>query len=94
MADTYNGIAACADDQALRNRVTACAAQQQLAGRFLDPPDPTIWAYQHRWTWAASPGWGAAMESAVADNNPGSDPTIITDGMILSTVQGMTDSAS
>jgi hypothetical protein len=40
---------------------------------------------------AATPGWAEAWESAVAGGivSPGSDPGVITDGMILAAVQPM-----
>jgi len=91
MPDTYGSIAVTADDTALTKRVTACASQEQLGGRTLDPANPESWTYQHRWQWAAQPGWGAAMASATVSGNPnpGADPAVITDGMILSAVQGL-----
>jgi hypothetical protein len=51
-----------------------------------------IWRY-NRYVWAASPGWGGAWDSALAGHpddpayEPGRDPAVITDGMILATVQ-------
>ena len=45
--------------------------------------------------WAASPGWDAAWESALASHpdepeyDPGADEAAITDAMILSQVQSM-----
>lgn len=37
----------------------------------------------------AEPGWGAAWDSAIAAEveNPGADPAVISDGMILTAVQ-------
>jgi hypothetical protein len=39
----------------------------------------------------ASPGWDEAWSSALASggDNPGRDPAVITDGMILSEVQAL-----
>jgi hypothetical protein len=55
------------------------------------------WVEQNRYLWASSPGWGAAWDSALAahppetepDYEPGRDPGVITDGMILTTVQAL-----
>jgi hypothetical protein len=55
----------------------------------IDPPEG--WQFERRWRLAASPGWDAAWASAVAggDEDPGSNPGVITDGMILSAVQAL-----
>lgn len=87
-ADTYLGIASAADSYSLQRRVTACAAQQGAPG------DPYAWTVEHRYEWAASPGWGAAWDSALAAHpedgyDPGADPAVVSDGMILATVQQM-----
>lgn len=81
---TYLTISKIAADPALTLRVTACAAQE-------GEPDPSGWAFTHRYNWAASPGWDAAWESALAahDADPGSNEAVITDGMILSAVQAL-----
>lgn len=85
MSDTYLAIADAADSYSLQRRVAACAAQQDAPG------DPYQWAVDHRYTWAAAPGWGAAWASAEASGNPdpGADPAVITDPMILTQVQAM-----
>jgi hypothetical protein len=77
-------------------RLRAAATQQA----YLDAvkiTDPLTWVDLNRYVWAASPGWGAAWDSALAahppatepDYEPGRDPGVITDGMILSTVQAL-----
>lgn len=83
--DQYLTISTVADDSHMVRRVSACAAQQNAPG------DPVQWAYDNRYTWAASPGWAAAWDSALASDNPnpGADPAVITDGQILSQVQTM-----
>lgn len=61
------------------------------------PKDPDRWAADERRYWASAPGWSEAWESAIAshppedfpDYDPGSDPGVITDGMVLSQVQSM-----
>lgn len=84
MADTYDSIADVADSASLARRVTACASQE-------GDPSPETWTYQHRWQYAAQPGWGAAFASAEAGGNPdpGADPAVVTDGQILSAVQAL-----
>ena len=84
MSDSYLSISAIAADHAMQTRVTACAAQQ-------DAPDPEQWAIGNRYGWASSPGWGAAWDSALAGGvpDPGTDPSVISDGMILAAVQQM-----
>ena len=81
--DTYLAIADVADSPNLQRRVTACAAQQHAPG------DPGAWTWENRYRWASSPGWGAAWDSAIASGepDPGANPAVITDGMILATVQ-------
>jgi hypothetical protein len=80
----YQDIADMAVSSSLRRRVAASAAQEDAT--ITDPDD---WTAVNRYKWAAAPGWDAAWASAVAGNNPdpGSDPGVITDGMILSQVQ-------
>lgn len=83
--DAYLTINTIAGDATMMGRLAACAAQQSAPG------DPYQWAYTHRYTWAASPGWAAAWDSAVAGGieDPGSDPAVITDPQILTQVQTM-----
>ena len=93
MADSYWHIGLCASDPDMQSRVAACAAQQQSQGANIIG-DPFAWALEHRLTWASSPGWGAAWESALVAENPapGRDPAVISDGMILATVQQLAGS--
>jgi hypothetical protein len=81
----YWDIATMVADTDLTSRVAASAAQEHAPG------DPAGWAFDHRWDWAAQPGWDAAWASAVAAGNehPGQDAGVITDGMILSAVQSI-----
>lgn len=87
--DTYLAIANAADSHSMQRRITACAAQQNAPG------DPTQWALTNRYQWAAAPGWGAAWDSALAAHpddpayDPGADPAVITDAMILAQIQAM-----
>ena len=64
------------------DRVTACASQEGAS-------DPYTAMQSLRWPVASASDIEAAYESALAADNPapGADPTVITDGMILSAVQ-------
>ena len=79
----YWEISAMARDADLGARVQACAAQE-IDG------DPYQWQAANMLDVVASPGWDEAWSSALAGGNeaPGRDPAVITDGMILSAVQG------
>lgn len=85
---SYLDQAAIADNASMMKRVAQCAAQEGV-------PNPDDWTNVNRRVWAASPGWDAAWASAMAshEGNPsydaGADEAVITDPMILSTVQGM-----
>ena len=73
---------------AMFNRVAQCAATEGTA-------NPNTWTAENARGWAASPGWDAAWESALASHpdepeyDPGADEAAITDAMILSQVQSM-----
>lgn len=84
MADTYLSIALLAQDSWMIQRVSACAAKEGIT-------NPDGWAGIYRWDWASQPGWGEAYEYAQNTGNadPGKDPAVITDGMILSAVQSI-----
>ena len=99
--DSYLSISAIANDNDMTERVRASATQQWVLGNApaisADPINqgafaPLAWTDANRYVWAASPGWGAAWDSALAggDENPGRDPAVISDAMILSTVQALT----
>lgn len=85
---TYRTVAAMVASASLIDREYAAIAKEGI-----DPPE--AWQDQHRWKLAAQPGWDAAWDSALAahpddpDYDPGSDEGVITDGMILSAVQGL-----
>jgi hypothetical protein len=85
MTDQYATINRIAQDPGMLGRVTACAAQQGVQ----EAPDG--WAWENRHRWASAPGWGATWDSAVAGGiqDPGADPAVITDGMILAQLQAM-----
>lgn len=79
---TYSTVATMAEDYALNRRMTAAVATEGIY-------DPVSWLYPRKWSVVSAPGWAAAWESAVASGipDPGEDPGVITDGMILSSVQ-------
>jgi hypothetical protein len=94
MADSYLSIAAIAGDEFMRERMMAASTQQSYLGSApLIQPTVFQWVDNNRYVWAASPGWGAAWDSALAAHpddpayEPGRDQAVITDGMILATVQ-------
>lgn len=77
-----------AKDEDFIARCNACAAQE------LDPAtktNPLAYVYANIWTLAASPGFDAAYESAIAGGiaRPGWDPAVISDGQILSAMQAL-----
>lgn len=83
---TYSAIAKAARDQHLRSRIAACLAQEGgLDEHPIPAADAIIWAC------CAQPGWGEAWAYALATEvaDPGDDPAVISDGMILSAVQSI-----
>jgi hypothetical protein len=80
----YIDVASMVKSASLQEREWAALAKEGI-----DPPEG--WQFTHRWLLAASPGWDAAWASAVAGgmDDPGADPGVITDGMILSAIQGI-----
>src|SRR6187402_1043112 len=85
---TYKAVAEIVASDSLLVREHAAIAKEGI-----DPPE--VWQNQHRWKLAASPGWDAAWDSALAghpddpDYDPGADQGVITDGMILSAIQSL-----
>lgn len=79
---SYATINQCANDQALRGRVTAACAQEGA-----DNPSQSM--FDVMWPLSSASDIEAAYASALAANNPdpGGDEGVITDGMILSAVQ-------
>lgn len=79
---SYGTVNQAFNDTELRGRVlAACAAE----GR--NPPDPAFVSVI--WPVVTAPDVEAAYASALEAENPspGGDPSVITDGMILSAVQ-------
>jgi hypothetical protein len=82
---TYLTIAKITQSSSLRQRLTACAAQE-------DKPQPySAWVDDHIWDIASAPGWAGKWESAVAGDiaDPGAHEGVITDGDILAVVQNL-----
>lgn len=85
-------------DEISHNGSMLARVAQAAASEAINDPDE--WTWKWRRTWAAAPGWDAAWESYEASHpddgdpetpapDPGADPGVITDGMILSQVQIM-----
>lgn len=83
MSDSLISIAKLSSDPDFIARCAAAIATQPVA------VDSRQWA--HRWSMelAASPGFGAAYESALVSGvpNPGADASVISDQQILAAVQ-------
>lgn len=85
---SYTSISKCADDGHFNARITACCAQEGIT-------NPQQEASEIRWAVAAKSDIEAAYAYALNAGNPspGADPTVITDGQILSAVQSIYDPA-
>lgn len=83
---SYSSQAQLANDSFFRNRVAACAAVE-----IPHTHQPVQWCQDHVWWVAASPGFADAYEYALNTDveNPGNDPSVITDAQILSAVQAI-----
>lgn len=79
---SYKTINQCANDSEFMNRVTACCAKEGS-----NSPQTTM--YEVIWPVASASDIEAAYASALAGENPspGGDEAVITDQMILSSVQ-------
>ena len=81
---SYWDISDMAQNEDMLNRVKACVAQEH------PDADPETWVSTYMLKVCASPNWGESWASALANLNitqPGKDPSVISDGMILSAVQ-------
>ena len=85
---SYNAIYACATDPDFRNRVAACAVQENAA-----PAGGEAYATQNALTIASrkdiEQAWSYSMTSDPYHPRRGHDEAIITDGMILTAVQAL-----
>jgi hypothetical protein len=79
---SYSSINTCANDPSFLGRLTACCADEGAV-------DPHGEMGRLRWVVASADDIESSYEYALnADNpDPGGDPTVITDAMILSAVQ-------
>jgi hypothetical protein len=92
---SYSSIAASAVDQALVDRVSAATAQEAWNNPAVanmpftrNVQESAANAVRMVWPVAIASDVAAAYESALAAGNPdpGGDPAVITDGMILANV--------
>lgn len=85
---SYLTITRMVQSGVLQQRMIACAAQELHDGQ-----DPVTWVGLNTWLLCASPGWSEAWDSADAaagaNGDHGHNEGVITDGMILSAVQGL-----
>jgi hypothetical protein len=85
---SYNTVVVMVSSMSLTTRCAAAASGEGVDG-------PLLWAQEHAWELASSPGWSEAWKSAqdgaTTTNNPdiGQRDDVITDGMILAAVQGL-----
>lgn len=77
-----------AQDQDFVNRCNACAAKEINPA---SPTNPLSYVATNIWALAAAPGFDAAYESAIAAGigRPGWEPSVISDGQILSAMQAL-----
>jgi hypothetical protein len=78
----YSDIALLAADNDFIQRTRACASTEGIA-------DPVSWSNDNQWQMAGTPGFGDKYSYAIATgvDRPGYDPSVISDGDILSAVQ-------
>ena len=91
---SYSSLARAATDPALQSRTGAAAQQEARNGSGVGTPfgDAIVAGTADLYaafSWPVALNSEAAYESAIAANNPdpGGDPTVVTDGMILAAVQ-------
>lgn len=81
---SYYAQSRLAKDEALFDRVTACAASEQI-------PNPQGWSWSLVWQFSAQPGWADAYSYALDTGvqDPGRVEAVISDGQILAAVQAL-----
>lgn len=81
---SYLAVFEMHDDPDLQGRITAAAAMEGMEW-------PDGWVARRRWQLVAHADWATAWAYArdVGTETPGADPGVITDQMILSTVQAV-----
>jgi hypothetical protein len=82
--DTFWGAVLMSRDQDLLDRCRVAAARTGVGS-------VDAWVTSMTWVLVSQPGWAAAWESALASGNPapGSDPAVVTDGMITAAVESL-----
>jgi len=85
----YYDLAQLADDDDFKDRIGAAAQSEGMIG--IGAGSVEQWTADYRWTLAGTPGFADAYASAIAAHvpNPGRDPSVISDAMILSAVQAL-----
>lgn len=80
----YYETALMAADEDLNLRITACASLERI-------PAPELFVLQRKWEVVGRTDWAEAYSYAVAKQtpNPGRDAAVITDAMILASVQAV-----
>lgn len=83
----FSDIALLSTDGDFLQRTRACVAVEGKS-------DPVQWSLDHQWQMAATPTFGDKYASALASGivRPGNDPSVISDGDILSAVQALDSS--
>lgn len=83
----YYDQALLSNDTDFRDRIAAAAATEGITEEL----HPLAWAAENQWTLAAAPGFADAYASAIAGGvpDPGRDPAVISDAMILSALQAL-----
>lgn len=85
---SYATVSLLARDGDFINRCNAAAATEIPAA---SPTHPINYVQEHVWTMAASPGFDAAYDSALATGvgRPGWESSVISDTEILSAMQAL-----
>lgn len=94
---SYATVSAIAQDPDLAARVRGCIASEVMTSQYMSMSilKDRLDLSAAMWLLAASPDWATAWEYSVNAGRPegsvpiGSDPAVITDGMILSAVQSL-----
>lgn len=91
---SYSTISTMQGSVSLLRRCTAAVAGEVTSGG--QPGDTAFapqWTAERSWDLAATPGWAAKWESAVASGveDPGADEGVITDADVLARIQLLLD---
>jgi len=80
----YFDLALLTQDTDFDQRITACAASEGIDGA-------ARWTAEHKWEVCAAPGFADAYATALLNEvpQPGRDQSVISDGQLLSAVQGI-----